>query len=446
MATTPSGRSWCVKALHPSDPVTDVQGVPDECSSPTVLLQYNQVYRVTPDPSITTSNWGFDLTVIPNLLAPGCVVVRDSVGTIPANGLYNFLNQAFRPPGISVPTYAQLLAQFRTLGIESHRLVYLGVTGYQDGPALADQGTLVAAQWEVARRKFVYGAGSGSGLFFGTQRGARYQVNDTADYGTLQFMPNAYFGASKEGVYLPLKLTSNHQKWVSSADLEGTITGWNGVNDQTVVAYTSPGLTKIPPFPSLETTYVTSTPTSVSFDGDLTYKPLNGQWGGISCRNLSVQTSFAFYVRMGIEVRVSPDSMLASQQRVSPPYDPLAIASYHRISRELKDAYPADFNDLGKIWEVIKNVARVALPVVGSFGPIGAGISGVGNAIIGAVDAVRGGKGGNSPSAATVQRAQDAQTAVNAIANTPGLKVISRPISAPKLTKAKKKTLMKKRK
>lgn len=417
MASTPSGRAWAIKALHPSDPITEVVGLPDESSCPSVVLHYNQVYRIVPPLGLSTSSWGFNLTVLPNVIVPGCVDLLDGSGN--SAGKYNFLNQAFRPPGVPNPSYLQLRRQFQTLGIEAHRLLYMGVTGYQDGPALANQGTLVAAQWEVARRKMST-TSADNGLVVQGTRGAIYDDTDFADYATSQFMPNAYFGESKDGVYLPLKVTSTCQKWTTDADLEGHCGGWPYAMGDEDAGWATPTVAQgigngFRPYPSLERRWW-SVP-GPGWKGDLVYKPLNGIWGGISVRNLSPQTSFAFYVRLGIEARVTPSSMLASNQRMSPPYDPVALSSYFRINRELKDAYPADFNDLGKIWEVIKNAARVALPIVGGFGPVGAAIAGLGNAIIGPPkqeETKPATRAADQPPAATVERIQDRQKVIDA--------------------------------
>lgn len=88
-----------------------------------------------------------------------------------------------------------------------------------------------------------------------------------------------------------------------------------------------------------------------------------------------------FYFRCGWEMQPLPGTNLVSFAKSSPPFDQRAISSYFAISRELKDAYPADYNDLGKILEVIKSAARVALPVASMIfpaaRPVLAGISGL---------------------------------------------------------------------
>jgi len=97
-----------------------------------------------------------------------------------------------------------------------------------------------------------------------------------------------------------------------------------------------------------------------------------------------------FNWRVGFEIQANPSSSLSPYLHLSPAYDPVAIADYFRISRELKDAYPADYNDLGKLWDVIKRVASFALPVISGMGPIGAMIGTAGGGLISGVDAIRG--------------------------------------------------------
>lgn len=420
MAATPEGRAWVVKALHPSDPISDVRGIPDESSCPTVLLTYNSVFRAQAPVIAGSTVWGFDLTIVPDVINQASLVTLDGAGlpVTPATvGYRSFLNQGLRPPGIINPTYGQLMTQWRSMGVEAHRLVYYGVTAYQDGPALANQGTLVAAQWEVARRKYGIGVppvAVTSG--FTTFRGADYQQNDFSDYATSQFMPNAYFGESREGCYLPLRLTSTSQKWTTEADYEFPVGSWGrnalGTTLSTPIAASA---VRPQPYPDLVQPYAAGA--GAGMTGDVVFRPLNGIWGGISARNLSTETSFAFYFRVAVECRVQPASLLASQVHMSPPYDPVAVASYFRINRELKDAYPADFNDLGKIWDVIKKVANVVLPVVSAMGPVGAAGSLVGRAVISAIDSAprskRGApgnaKGSDRPPAAAVERAQKQQ-------------------------------------
>lgn len=363
-------------------------------------MTYHNVYRLSA-PLGHVDPWGFDLTVMPTLLVQGFArtVAADGVTTLATT---NFLNNAFMPVGQVTPVYSSLLAQFQASGVEAHRLVAYGVTAYQDGPALANQGTLTASQWQVARKKF-YTAPDGTAAMV---RFAKFQTTDEANYQTSQLMPNAYFGESKDGCYLPLRLGVGCDHWTTSADME--MCAGAEANPLTLAIPNSSGAAHAP-YTSLTRGYISGG----LLQGDAVYAPLNPLWGGISVRNLSPQTSFAFYYRVTVECRVQPTSVLAPQQAMSAPYDPVALASYFRISRELKDAYPADFNDWGKLWEVIKSVARVALPALSLVpGPVGV-VSSIANAGLGALSRGQSTKSAprDSPPAAAVQRAADVAAA-----------------------------------
>lgn len=123
--------------------------------------------------------------------------------------------------------------------------------------------------------------------------------------------------------------------------------------------------------------------------GELTSAMMNGTVAHISARNLSTSTSFTFFFRYGIEMQVVPRSTLAPQMKLSPPYDAVALNAYFAIARELKDAYPANYNDLGKLWDVISNAARTVLPFIGVSGPAGRAVQFGANAILNVGDNVR---------------------------------------------------------
>lgn len=55
---------------------------------------------------------------------------------------------------------------------------------------------------------------------------------------------------------------------------------------------------------------------------------------------------------------------MSSFAQTSPEHDPVALGAYYAISRQLKDAYPADYNDLGKIVRTIADVAGPALSTI----------------------------------------------------------------------------------
>jgi hypothetical protein len=157
---------------------------------------------------------------------------------------------------------------------------------------------------------------------------------------------------------------------------------------------------------------------------------LNGTFAHICARNLDVTTSFTFYIRMGIEMQVCPGSVLSPQMKLSPPHDQMALDAYFAIARELKDGYPADFNDLGKIWEVISRAGKAVLPFIGATGPLGASVSAVGRAAIGLGDNIaerRKSKRNarDKPAAADVERQQAVQSIARMAAGLPKRKKLT---------------------
>lgn len=105
-------------------------------------------------------------------------------------------------------------------------------------------------------------------------------------------------------------------------------------------------------------------PNALSFLGDVVNKRADGNVIHVAARNLDLTSNFTFYVRQGWEFAVLPGTPLAPHMKNSPLLDETSLRTYFAISRELKDAYPADFNDLGKILKEIANIALDVLPVL----------------------------------------------------------------------------------
>lgn len=372
-----------MKALHPSDPLTEVRGIPDMSSMPTTLLNWQTDTVISPAAG-ATGTWSVDLTVMPDPAMFGRWTATDSVG----------VRDGFAINGQLGTTYAD--AKDALIGsAERWRLAYAGVTIYQDGPALSDQGTVVVAQvpvevtqWSVASTRDI---APGNSVVFGGKPAIQFQGADAPDYQSLVRMPNAYFSQSKFGAYIPLKLSTNHQKWHSvrdnvldasnvDFDLYGALTLHNTAAYAKFPYGSRDGLTDASGLRS-----VSATPDgNIVMDRQVTrFSLMNENWAHACFQNMSTATRLVCYFRFGVEIQALPQSPFSPYLKLSPQYDPAAIEAYFRISREMKDAYPADYNDLGKLWSVIKTVARHALPVVGSLGPIGKAVASIGSALVG---------------------------------------------------------------
>lgn len=384
--STGSGTDWLIKALHPSDPLTEVRGIPDQSSMPTTLLNWQSDVVIRPTPG-ATGTWSADLTLLPDPCMFGRWKATDNQGTT-----YGFqLNSQLSPTG----TYGECL-RVLLAGAERWRLAYAGVTIYQDGPTLSDQGTVVAAQVPMEPRIFAASATAttpnGDPISCAAAPVQVFQAEDVPNYADLVRMPNAYFSQSKYGCYMPLKLGTNHQRWCSAKDLVWDGTSWPVVHATTPAEYPIiPAVTTFAGFPYGANDASATNQTCAFFEY------ANGTWSPIGAtrsrlmnenvahacfQNMSTETRLVAYFRFGVEIQCLPSSVYSPYLKLSPPYDQAAIESYYRISRELKDAYPADYNDLGKLWGVIKSVAAKVLPFVGAFGPVGQIISTIGNAVL----------------------------------------------------------------
>ena len=366
------GKDWLVKALHPSDPMTEIVGIPDQSTMSTACLNW-QVQPVIAPASGAVGTWSADITLWPDPAMPLRWAVTDSVGT---RADCQYTSQL---GGTYVDAFNAL-----TSNAERWRLAYLGATLYVDAPALSDQGSIVAAQVPIEGEVVSCAVLSGS-LNMGSARAMRFQASDVPSFGSLVQMPNAYTSQAKFGAYMPLRLGANHQRWFSQADTVNDATGWpvSGHGYTIPSAGSDAGAVACGwPYTSGVSAYLNTTLPAIW--GMRRFYPINENVGHICLTNLSVSTRITVVVRMGLEVQCCPNSIWAPMLRPSPAYDREATEAYFRISRELKDAYPADYNDLGKLWDVLKDAARKALPLIGRFGgPIGQGISMAGSLLLG---------------------------------------------------------------
>lgn len=414
LGATGTGADWCLKALHPADPLTEVRGIPDHSAVPSVLMNYQSVYTLTPHAG-SVGPWSFNATLLPHPVNFMYVDYFDSV--VPVGTETCFLNTQLAG-GNHYDKYNSFIGM-----AQRWRLAYMSVTAYQDGPDLANQGSLVVAQspvepieLPVTWNTVVPNASAGPSLEY-------YTAEDYPNFDTSQAMPNAYFNRSREGAYVPLKLTETCQDWRSVRD--DCFAGVPSPNIQLSGAWNLPTVGTYPyPHANCAVGGIGPLIIAAATTGQRTGGMLNGTFAHICAKNLDAATSFTFYVRMGVEMQVCPSSVLSPQMKLSPPHDQVALDTYFAIARELKDAYPADYNDLGKIWEVISRAGKHILPFIGATGPIGSAVSGVGRAAIGLGDVIaerRKSKRNarDKPAAAEVERQADAQKVVRTLAAIP---------------------------
>jgi hypothetical protein len=385
-------------------------------------MNYQSVYTVT-SAGAAGSTWTLDGQLIPHPLTFGAANYTDTAGT----HQIEFLNTqvAGATSGARVKNWSENFKRWR--------LAYAGVTIYQDGPDLANQGTVVVCQKPV--EPMVHSIVPTGDLYvdggLGFCRCTSINADDLPAFASSQAMPNAYFGRSKEGVYIPLKLTNTIQKWHSISDFmltceSGTVTDLSdaGIGGRMTLA-TTLAVPSGPyyPFFSNNDCHVYNDGAGVfSLKGQAIPDYCNSNWADFSFKNLAVTTSLSFFYRFGFEVQVLPTSQMSPHLKLSPKHDPAALNAYFAISRELKDAYPADFNDLGMIWDIISSAAKAVAPALGAIpvaGPVLQyglpALAGLGDAIKDAIKRSAQPTIGSTASMADKEKARDASNNITAM-------------------------------
>jgi hypothetical protein len=350
--STKTGSDWCIKALHPSDPMTEVSGIPDHSAVPSLLMNYQSTYTLSPSQG-AEGIWSFDATLMPHPINFMYLKKIDSV--YPLGEQSNFMNAQ-----IAGSTHFEKFKSFKSM-VQRWRLAYMGVSIYQDGPDLANQGSIVVSQAPVQPMHMPFSVPTRStGVASHTWPWLEgYTDEDHPDFSTSQSMPSAYFGRSRDGAYVPLKLTETCQDWVSEKDQITPCDLYPWTNPDSCVMEVP--VAGVPIYPHFNLMAMGLNYGGVWDTAQATSCMLSGAWAMISAKNLSVATSFTFFVRCGLEMQVSPSSTLAPQLALSPPHDEVALNNYFSIARELKDAYPVEYNDKGKMWSVISSAVRRAL-------------------------------------------------------------------------------------
>jgi len=372
LGDTATGKSWCAKALHPSDGLVECKGIPDKSAIPSVMINYQSTARLSA-PSEATDSWNFAATMLPHPVNFGFAVPIDNDGRTPIGSPVGFLNQQ-----LAGTTHADKMGAFMGQ-VERWRLAYMGVSVHFDGPALANQGSVVVNQTAYAPRTFCVSGPAAPGAPTLTEvlrpvcfndaynPSTLYQGPDFPQYDKSASMPNSYTGQIKDGLYIPLKLTRTCQNWRSKSDL----VYWSQTNN---VAFDSsailPAATSNLQFPHPGLQCLAMLNGSRTGGGE-TSSFLNDVVAHVCGRNISVNAGLVFTFRVGIEAQVEPGSVLSPYQQVSPMYDSAALKAYFQVARELKDAYPVEYNDKGILWNVITDAARTVSKLLGTSGALG---------------------------------------------------------------------------
>lgn len=358
MGTTAEGKEWCLGALHGADALSREVGIPDLFSQPTVIQKY-QFGLYLGNPVVGVGTWDIDLWVHPNPVYCMTLRTRDSAGNylwslIPNQQVGNAGDNAFQKR----VTFANT--------VEQYRLCKMCVTGHLDAAAVNNAGQFACAQYPVMKNvvcgshQAVYAPGAPLLLDMYSELPKTFEQ--------LRTMPNSYADEAKHGCYAVYKLSETCQQWKSARDHHRFMCYGRS-------AALTPGEQELPgAFPAAAITMAHITngwPYGVSgcYTGSTPSESValqNADVGvmHLAWRNLAPTAAINITYRSAYEIMVSPGSLLTTFLKMSPQYDPTALASYFAISREMKDGYPESYNSLGALLPLIGKIATTVLPQV----------------------------------------------------------------------------------
>jgi len=406
---TQTGKEWCYRALHPAEPGAPKASIPDGGSDDIVVMDYVTTSTLTA-PTGTTQGWNVIGQLLPHPIGMVAVTAQDQ--SIVGNFYDMNIDNHQLIPSLTSPSVWSHQNGINNLLSIAHawRISHMSLTINQVGPELANQGTVVAAQvpLEMARINF-------SGQILTTNLAAKAQDKEKSKLGArpsgkegdsnavlrlagttpiyfpfarevLQYdsggtLPGVgttqavaqcqgkrgcYVNNSKEGLYMPLKLTRDALRWRGVHSMCGYSAGlYESANSYPIqVPWVSlENLSDISSYLFNDLMAPFFVPTSETGGGGFSVEMLDKTQGWFVFSGMSPQTSLVLTVRLGLEMRVLPSSILAPMANIPPPADPLAVETYFAVAERLKDGYPADYNDLGKIWDVVSSIARKWAPV-----------------------------------------------------------------------------------
>lgn len=259
LGQTTSGSAWAYKALHPSDTVVGIGGVPDKTCFYTTFQNYMQQISINPTELLgikvsgetnATPMWSMDIIQSPHPLYPLRIRLWEDHNATNFRDFVVYNNQL----GVNLEdikdskSFIQLLNQAFSKNFEKYRIAYQGVTINSTASDMFNQGNVTATQytWPVTynqnfRIDSLYDFFVGQTIADATIHGSPYLTNvqsrivdpnqialtmqcgsavirdNIKTYDELIQMPLSYTGVAKIGVYQPLKLTDF--TWKKTDDL-----------------------------------------------------------------------------------------------------------------------------------------------------------------------------------------------------------------------------------
>jgi hypothetical protein len=356
LATTAGGKAFTYEALHPSSheyPMTRVPGG----NMKSVAVRCDMVEDI----DIVDDGTAVDVAVIPSPMVPATIATVPPAGVTTPATTANFYNAALGgsfkigPTAVDTRTF---VAGFSS-AVSAYRITAQSVTVELIASDLINQGSITAYQ---ARLPPLTGS-----------PGQYRDPTDSSDFGICHdyvlypeppvpseglMGTTAYTSKAKEGCYMPLKLTSF--KWRDTLDRAAffSCTRAQAIAPNYQVIKPAVGAPLVWP-------WYENRSTVLKF-GDYPASPklCGHNFGLIRLSGLRAGVSVRVRVRQVLEISARPGTIYAPLLEPSLPPDETAVRMYEEISARMQDAYPASYNDLGKLKSIIAGLAKKVLPYV----------------------------------------------------------------------------------
>lgn len=382
LGTTPGGVAFCLKALHPSEHTIKSARIPGG-NKMSVALCSDGVYDIP----LTNANSRIELALGANPVILGCAAVSHATGgSFTSDGKYDIFNAAFsggaRPCMELNPTPTKITDYTKDFSdkVSEYRITSQSVTAELIAPALSDQGTITACQYNTAHSDGTLQLlDGGSSPYYQILSRDWVAVQQPLGPGQAILGTNAYTSKAREGVYMPLKLAK--LKWYSAGDL---VVPFERSASQMAEDYSSHGSNTPIVFPY----YCDRTACTKWSNLDYVPRWCGYNFGLVVFDGLAAGTTVRFRFRQVVEITARPSTPYAPLLENALPPDSTALKMYAEISARMADAYPASYNDLGKLKDFIMKVGRAVQPYVepalsviskipGPLGMIGTGVKAV---------------------------------------------------------------------
>jgi hypothetical protein len=307
--------------------------------------------------------------------------------------VYFDLSQAAWPP---TPGSTFVRTTYPTSRPLAFRHVYKSITAHLIAPAVANQGTVYAAQFppNFSSTTALMSTGERDGTVAGNPsvavipRMIRIPMSEAA----LTLMsPDPFVGPARDGIYMPLHMAGPTQPYTTPIAPTYFETGVGTSAPAGLPAYFGP-LVSVGGIPASTATFPqgpvlveggrTAWPFLAAFPG-LTSPlppPPSNVWTGwdsgfdntnvgvIIFRGLAGTTASSFgatvqiKAMVGLEIIPRPEAPNRVYAREAAAFDPLAMRVYYQVLRELRQAYPASYNAFGFLGPLIMRMMSTIVP------------------------------------------------------------------------------------